>query len=45
MVNEDVSFRFNINDGSTVVGHSFVRRVSIGGTVETLDNFPNVRTV
>ena len=45
MVNEDVSFRFNISYGSTVVGHSFVRRVSIRSTVETLNNFPHVRTV
>ena len=45
MVNEDVSFRFNISDGSTVVGHSFVRRVSIRSTIETLDNFPHVRTI
>ena len=44
VVNEDVSFRFNISDGWTVVGHSFVRRVSIRSTVETLDNFPHVRT-
>ena len=39
MVNEDVSFRFNISDGSTVVGHSFVRRVSVRSTVKTLNNF------
>ena len=45
VVNEDVSFRFNISDGSNVVGHSFVRRVSIRSTVETLNNFPHVRTV
>ena len=45
MVNEDVSFRFNISDGSTVVGYSFVRTVSIRSTVETLDDFPHVRTV
>ena len=45
MVNEDVSFRFNISDGSTVVGHSFIRRVSVRSTLETLDNFPHVRTV
>ena len=45
MVNEDVSLGFNISDGSTVVGHSFVRRVSIRSTIETLDNFPHVRTI
>ena len=43
VVNEDVSFRFNISDDSTVVGHSIIRRVSIRSTVETLNNFPHVR--
>ena len=50
MVNKDVSFAFNISDGSTVVGHSFVRRISIRSTVETLritveNNFLHVWTV
>ena len=36
MINEDVSFRFDISDRSTVVRHSFVRRVSIRSTVETV---------
>ena len=45
MVNEDVSLGSNISDGSTVVGHSFVRGVSIKSTVKTLNNFPHVRTV
>ena len=45
MVNENVSFRFNINDDSTVVGDSFVRRIIIRSTVETLNNFPHVWTV
>ena len=47
VVNEDISFWFNIiqYDGSTVAVHSFVRRVSIRSTVETLNNFPHVWTV
>ena len=45
MVNEDVSLGFGISDRSTVVRHSFVRRVSVRSTVETLDNFPHVGTV
>ena len=43
MVNEDVSLGSNISDCSTVVGHSFVRGVSIKSTVKTLNNFPHVR--
>ena len=39
MVNEDVNFRFNVNDGLTIVGHSFVRRVSIRSTVEKVEIF------
>ena len=34
-----------ISDGSTVVGQSFVRRVSIRSAVKTLNNFPHVWTV
>ena len=45
MVNEDISFGFNISDGSTLVGHSFIRRVSIRSTVKTMNNFPHVWTV
>ena len=45
MVNEDISFGFNISDGSTLVGHSFIRRVSIRSAVKTLNNFPHVWTV
>ena len=45
VVNEDVGFRFNISDGSAVVGHTFIRRVGIRSTIETLNNFPHVRTV
>ena len=45
MLNEYVSFRFDISDGSTVVGHGLVRRVSIRSTVKTLNNFPHVWTV
>ena len=45
MVNEDVSFGFSISDGSTFVGHSFVRRISIRSTVKTLNNFARVWTV
>ena len=45
MVNEDVSFGFNISDDSTAVRHSFVRRVSFRSTVKTLNNFPHVWTV
>ena len=45
VVSEGVSFGFNISDGSTVVGHSFTRRVCIWCTVKTLDNFPHVRTI
>ena len=44
MVNEDVSFRFDTSDGSTVVGYSFVGRVSIRNTVKTLNNFSHVWT-
>ena len=44
MVYEDVSFGFNISDGSTVVGHFFVRRVSIRSTIKTLSDFPHVWT-
>ena len=44
MVYEDVSFGFNISDGSTVVGHCFVRRVSIRSTIKTLSDFPHVWT-
>ena len=45
MVNEDVSFGLSISDGSTVVGHGFVRRIGIRSTVKTLNKFPHVWTV
>ena len=42
IVHEDISFGLNISDGSTVVGHSFIRRVSIRSTTKTLNDFPHV---
>ena len=42
IVHEDISFGLNISDGSTVVGHSFIRRVSIRSTAKTLNDFPHV---
>ena len=38
-------FRFDVNDGSTIVGHGFVWRVGIWSTVQTLDDFPHVWAV
>ena len=45
MIYEGVSFGFNISDGSTIVGHSFVKGVSIMSTIKTLNNFPHVWTI
>ena len=41
IVYEEISFGLNISDGSTVVGHSFIRRVSIRSTAKTLNDFPH----
>ena len=42
IVYEEINFGLNISDGSTVVGHSFIRRVSIRSTAKTLNDFPHV---
>ena len=45
MVSQNVGFGFDVGDGTTIMGHSFVWWVGIWSTFQTLDEFPHVWTI